>query len=77
MGRLELKKMRLLLFFGEGEGVFGEYVALGAGDGIEERRGDVGGAEVESHFEEASLEIGGFDYFFADCRLINLYLSLF
>lgn len=55
--------------------MFGEHVPLRTGDGIEQGR-VAAGTEIETHLEQPPLEIGRFDYLFADGRMgvINGYL---
>ena len=67
VGWLKLEQIRFSFLLAR-EGMFGEHVPLGTGDGIEEGR-VAAGAEIESHLEEPPLEIGRSDYLFADGRL--------
>lgn len=75
VGGLELQQMRLGFFLVR-ERMFGEHVPLGTSDGIEQRRVAVG-AEIEPHLKEPPLEIGRFDYLFADGRLRDIDRCLF
>ena len=74
VGGLEFQQMRLC-FFLAGQRMFCEHVPLRTSDGIEQWRVAVG-AKIETHLEEPPLEIGRFDYLFADGRMgdINGYL---